>query len=92
MKWRCCEKERGSTRIQLTKIIQAGAELRRQYKAGDLPYDSSLGDLINWATLVYDGNSQMVAAEETIIGLTSDNVEVQADVRGILEAVFNKSQ
>ena len=28
------------------------------------------------------------AAEETIVGLTSDNVEVQADVRRILEPVF----
>ena len=34
----------------------------------------------------------MDAAEETLIGLTSDNVEVQADVRRILEAVFNKPQ
>jgi hypothetical protein len=34
----------------------------------------------------------MGAAEETIIGLTSDNVEVQADVRRIIEAVFTKSQ
>jgi nitric oxide reductase NorQ protein len=74
------------------KIIQAGAELRRQYKAGDLPYGPSLGDLINWATLVHDGMTSIDAAEETIIGLTSDNVEVQADVRRILEAVFNKSQ
>ena len=73
-------------------IIQAGAELRRQYKAGDLPYGPSLGDLINWATLVKDGNSPLEAAEETLIGLTSDNVEVQADVRRIIEAVFNKSQ
>jgi nitric oxide reductase NorQ protein len=73
-------------------IIQAGAELRRQYKAGDLPYGPSLGDLINWATLVRDGMTAMDAAEETIIGLTSDNVEVQADVRRILEAVFVKSQ
>jgi len=72
------------------KIIQAGAELRRQYKAGDLPYGPSLGDLINWATLVKDGNTPMAAAEETIIGLTSDNIEVQADVKRILEAVFNK--
>jgi nitric oxide reductase NorQ protein len=72
------------------KIIQAGAELRRQYKSGDLPYGPSLGDLINWATLVYDGTTPMGAAEETIIGLTSDNVEVQADVRRILEAVFTK--
>ena len=74
------------------KIIQAGAELRRQYKAGDLPYGPSLGDLINWATLVFDGNTPMGAAEETIIGLTSDNPEVQADVRRILEAVFGKDQ
>lgn len=72
-------------------IIQAGAELRRQYKAGDLPYGPSLGDLINWATLVYDGMSPLDAAEETIIGLTSDNVEVQADVRRIIEAVFVKN-
>jgi nitric oxide reductase NorQ protein len=74
------------------KIIQAGAELRRQYKAGDLPYGPSLGDLINWATLVRDGNSPLGAAEETIIGLTSDNVEVQTDVRRIIEDVFNKQQ
>ncbi len=71
------------------KIIQAGAELRRQYKAGDLPYGPSLGDLINWAMLVYDGSTPLNAAEETIIGLTSDNPEVQADVRRIIEAVFN---
>ncbi|MFB3888246.1 MAG: AAA family ATPase [Candidatus Bathyarchaeia archaeon] len=74
------------------KIIQAGAELRRQYKAGDLPYGPSLGDLINWATLVHDGNTPMAAAEETIIGLTSDSPEVQADVKRVLEAVFNKPQ
>ena len=74
------------------KIIQAGAELRRQYKAGDLPYGPSLGDLINWGTLVSDGITTLAAAEETIIGLTSDNVEVQADVRRIIEAFFNKTQ
>jgi len=74
------------------KIIQVGAELRRQYKAGDLPYGPSLGDLINWATLVYDGNTPNVAAEETIIALTSDNAEVQADVRRIVESVFPPPQ
>ena len=74
------------------RIIQAGSELRRQYKAGDLPYGPSLGDLINWATLVHDGNTPMNAAEETIIGLTSDNIEVQADVRRIVGAVFGKQQ
>ena len=74
------------------KIIQAGAELRRQYKAGDLPYGPSLGDLINWGTLVSDGMTPMSAAEESIIGLTSDNPEVQADVRRILEGVFGTEQ
>ena len=74
------------------KVIQAGAELRRQYKAGDLPYGPSLGDLINWATLVHDGNTPSNAAEETIIALTSDNTEVQADVRRVVESVFNKPQ
>jgi nitric oxide reductase NorQ protein len=74
------------------KVIQAGAELRRQYKAGDLPYGPSLGDLINWATLVHDGNTPLGAAEETIIALTSDNSEVQDDVRRIIESVFVKQQ
>ena len=74
------------------KVIQAGAELRRQYKAGDIPYGPSLGDLINWATLIQDGNTANVAAEETIIAVTSDNVEVQDDVRRIVESVFPKPQ
>jgi len=74
------------------KIIQAGAELRRQYKAGDLPYGPSLGDLINWATLVFDGYTPMAAAEETIIGLTSDSPEVQEDVRRILEPILGNPQ
>ena len=69
------------------KVIQVGAELRRQYKAGDLPYGPSLGDLINWATLVHDGNTPNNAAEETIIALTSDNT---ADVRRVVESIFNK--
>ena len=73
------------------KVIRAGAELRRLYKAGDIPYGPSLGDLINWATLVYDGDSPLTAAEETIIAVTSDNAEVQADVRRVIEAAFSKS-
>jgi nitric oxide reductase NorQ protein len=72
------------------KVIKAGAELRRLYKAGDIPYGPSLGDLINWATLIYDGDSPLTAAEETIIAVTSDNIEVQADVRRVIEAAFSK--
>lgn len=70
------------------KIVQVGAELRRLYKAGDLPYGPSLGDLINWATLVNDGNTPNIAAEETIIALTSDNTEVQDDVRRAIESIL----
>lgn len=73
------------------KIVQVGAELRRQYRAGDLPYGASLGDLINWATLIHDGNTPNMAAEETIIALTSDNTEVQGDVRRAIESVFPKA-
>lgn len=70
------------------KIIRVGAEMRRQYKAGDLPYGPSIGDLIHWAVLIKDGSDPMTAAEETIVALTSDSVEVQADVRRLIESVF----
>jgi len=48
--------------------------------------------LINWGTLVSDNMTPMGAAEESIIGLTSDNPEVQSDVRRILEGVFGTEQ
>lgn len=70
------------------KIVRVGAELRRQYKNGDLPYGPSPGDLINWATLVADGCGPMEAAVETIVGTTSDDVEIQAAVRRVVESVF----
>jgi len=70
------------------KIVRVGAELRRQYKNGDLPYGPSPGDLINWATLVADGCDPIEAAGETIVGTTSDDVEIQAAVKHIVEAIF----
>jgi nitric oxide reductase NorQ protein len=70
------------------KIIRVGAEMRRQYKAGDLPYGPSIGDLIHWAVLIKDGSKPLSAAEETIVALTSDSVEVQADVRRLIESTF----
>jgi len=73
------------------KIVQVGAELRRQYKNGDLPYGPSPGDLINWATLVADGCGPMEAAVETIVGTTSDDVEIQAAVKRIVESFFGSS-
>jgi len=69
-------------------VVRIGAELRRQYKSGDLPYGPSPGDLINWATLISDGILPKVAAEETIVGMTSDDAEIQDIVRRIVEANF----
>jgi nitric oxide reductase NorQ protein len=72
------------------KIIKVGAEMRRQYKSGDLPYGPSIGDLIHWAILIKDGSDPISAAEETIVALTSDSVEVQGDVRRLVEAIFSR--
>ena len=71
------------------KVIKVGAELRRQYKNGDLPYGPSPGDLINWGTLISDGSTPQIAAEETIIGTTSDDVEIQDMVRRVVQATFS---
>ena len=70
------------------KILRTGAEMRKQYKAGDIPYGPSLGDLIHWGVLIKDGVEPMLAAEETIVALTSDDTEVQDDVRRIIERIF----
>ena len=72
------------------KIVKVGAELRRQYKNGDLPYGPSPGDLINWAILIADGCTPQEAAEETIVGTTSDDVEIQEAVRRVVYSVFGK--
>jgi len=70
------------------KIIRVGADMRKQYKAGDLPYGPSTRDLIHWGVLIKDGSDPLSAAEETIVALTSDNVEVQRDVRRRIESIF----
>jgi len=70
------------------RILRVGAEMRRQYKSGDLPYGPSLGDLINWGVLINDGIEPNMAAEETIVALTSDDGEVQDDVRRIIEKII----
>jgi nitric oxide reductase NorQ protein len=69
------------------KIVKIGAKLRQEYQQGDLPYGPSVGDLANWAKIVSDGNSVEKAAEETIIALTSDDMEVQEEVRSIVKRV-----
>jgi len=71
-----------------TKMIQVAGKLREEYKAGDLPYAPSIGDIINWGMLVADGTTLEKAADETLISLTSDDPEVQNDVRKILHKFF----
>ena len=77
----------GISRRDAEKIIKIGAELRKQYKSGELPYGPSVGDLLNWAKIVADGASVLTAAEETIIALTSDDIEVQEMVRKIVRKI-----
>jgi nitric oxide reductase NorQ protein len=71
-----------------TKILRVGAEMRKQYQAGDLPYGPSPGDLINWAVLCKDGVDPIKAAEETLVALTSDSHEIQEEVRRVIVNVF----
>jgi nitric oxide reductase NorQ protein len=82
------QKRSGVDEDTASKIIKIGAELRRQYKSGDLPYGPSPGDLMNWATLIADGGSPLKTAEETMIGMTSDDVEIQDMVRRVIHSVF----
>jgi nitric oxide reductase NorQ protein len=70
------------------KILRVGSEIRRQYQAGDLPYGPSPRDLINWAILSKNGVEPKLAAEETIIALTSDDQYVQEEVRKIVSDIF----
>ncbi len=67
-------------------MVRVAGQLRASYKKGDLPYAPSVGDLINWATLVADGLDVQKAAEETIISTTSDEMATQEVVRRIIRA------
>lgn len=79
------EKARVNKKIAL-QMVTASAQLRFSYKKGDIPYAPSVGDIINWATLVADGTSVLDAAEETIISTTSDDVTTQEIVRKIVRS------
>ncbi|MDG6922429.1 MAG: CbbQ/NirQ/NorQ C-terminal domain-containing protein, partial [Nitrososphaerota archaeon] len=85
------EKRGKVSRNVATGIVRVGAELRRQYKANELPYGPSVGDLINWSLLSSDGLTPEVAAEETVIAMTSDNAEVQDMVRRVVRMIFGGS-
>ena len=78
------ERKTGINRKDAERIIRVAAELRKQYKSGELPYGPSIGDSLNWAKLVADGTPLKPAAEETIIALTSDDVEIQGIVRKLI--------
>jgi nitric oxide reductase NorQ protein len=75
----------GISEKEATIIIKVGAELRKQYKSGELPYGPSVGDLINWAKIIADGTTLLDAADETIVSLTSDDHEIQGIVRKIIK-------
>jgi nitric oxide reductase NorQ protein len=80
-------KKTGVDRKDAERIIRVGAELRKQYKSGELPYGPSIGDLINWAKIISDGTTLKLAAEETLIALTSDDVEIQGIVRKLVNKI-----
>jgi len=69
------------------KLVIVGATLRQEYMTGDIPYGPSIGDLVNWARIMADGVSLMDAANETIISMTSDDKEIQDDVRKIIKKI-----
>jgi len=62
-------------------IVRTSAELRKVYENGDLPYAPSVSDLISWAKIIADGVTPKEAAEETIVSMTSDDPEIQDEVR-----------
>lgn len=70
-----------------TNIVQVAAKLRQEYKNGDLPYGPSVGDLANWGRIIADGASPIDAGNETLVAMTSDDFEVQEEVRKIIKSV-----
>lgn len=68
-------------------IVRVAAKLRQEYKSGDLPYGPSVGDLANWARIIADGAAPIDAGNETIVAMTSDDYEVQEEVRKIINSV-----
>jgi nitric oxide reductase NorQ protein len=79
--------ERGGVAKEIAlQMVRAAANLRASYKKGDLPYAPSVGDLINWAKLVADGLDISIAAEETIVSTTSDDIATQDSVRRIIKS------
>jgi nitric oxide reductase NorQ protein len=81
----------GVSKEAAVQMVKVAANLRANYKKGDLPYAPSVGDLINWAKLVADGLDINVAAEETIVSTTSDDISTQESVRRIIKSAAGQS-
>jgi len=75
------------SRETATNIVEVAAKLRQEYKSGDLPYGPSVGDLANWSRIIADGASPIDAGNETLVAMTSDDFEVQEEVRKIIKSV-----
>lgn len=85
--------QRGNVSMDDAKVItKIGAKLREEYKTGDLPYGPSIGDLVNWAKIVSDGANILDAGNETIVSMTSDDLEVQDEVRKIIKKFCEQEQ
>ena len=78
----------GISLIDAESIVRVGAKLRQEYKMGDIPYGPSVGDLVNWAMVCSDGVSIIDGGNETLIPMTSDDPEVQDEVRQICKKVL----
>jgi len=78
----------GISLIDAESIVKVGAKLRQEYKMGDIPYGPSVGDLVNWAKVCSDGVSIIDGGNETLIPMTSDDPEVQDEVRLICKKVL----
>jgi MoxR-like ATPase len=81
-------KKGGIPMVDAESIVRVGARLRYEYKMGDLPYGPSVGDLVNWAKICSDNMSIMDGGNETLIPMTSDDPEVQDEVRHIVKKVL----
>ena len=81
--------ERGGISLKDAEtIVKIGAKLRQEYKMGDLPYGPSIGDLVNWAKICSDGVGILAGGDETLVPMTSDDHEVQDEVRQIIKKVI----
>jgi nitric oxide reductase NorQ protein len=77
----------GVLRDTAASVVHVAAKLRREYKSGELPYAPSVGDLANWARLIADGSTPIDAGNETLVAMTSDDFEIQDEVRKIINSV-----